>query len=105
MRLVEDDQMADALATGRADGPFGTGILSGTARRDRSVANTHGAKALLEWLAMGTVAIMDKVPWRRTPREGLAELAGEPLCRRMRRHGERQQRRRSCRRMTKPCKS
>ena len=48
VRFVEDDQVVEALTAGSADQALGIGILTGTAGRDRSIANAHCTQTLLE---------------------------------------------------------
>ena len=63
VRSVEDDQVVEAFPTDRSDDSFGIGVLSGTTRRDRSVADAHRPQTLLACAAISTVAITDKIPW------------------------------------------
>lgn len=67
MRLVEYDQMIEVLATERSNHARRISILAGTARRNWSVADTHGAKMLLKWFAIRRISVTDEIPWCRVP--------------------------------------
>ena len=67
MRLAKDDQMIEAIATERSNHARRISILAGTARRNWSVADTHGAKMLLKWFAIRRISVTDEIPWCRVP--------------------------------------
>ena len=74
-----------------ADQTFRTTILPRRSRRDRSVADTHRPHPRREDVSIGTVVVAHQVGRRRGPGEGLGDLSGQPLGRRMSRHLEPQQ--------------
>jgi hypothetical protein len=53
------------------------------------IAYAHGCKTLRDCLAVSSVTIPDHVPWWCfIPREGIGDLTGDPLRRRMRRYAQ-----------------
>src|SRR4051794_17726340 len=66
--LAEDDEVIKALASNRADQPFGVAVLPRRSRCCWSVTNTDGTKLAREHLAVDPVAITDEI-LRRGERE------------------------------------
>src|SRR5467141_2912045 len=59
--------------------------------RDRPISDAHGPHPGLEDVSVGTVIVAHQVGRCRCPREGLGDLSGQPLRRRISRHLEPQQ--------------
>ena len=74
MRLAQDDEMVDTLATDRADGPFNKTILPWRGRRNRFVPYAHGAYAVPEDGAIDPIPIPDEVLRGIIPRKCLGYL-------------------------------
>ena len=71
--------MVEALAPHGADEPFRKRILPRTARRREDFRDAPALDTMAERLAEDSVAIAEKIGWRRVVREGLHDLLGRPL--------------------------
>ena len=71
MRLVEDDQMIQALSADRPDKPFDMGILPGRAWDRWAIPDPHGSEPFPECLTVGAVAVSDEISRGRIPRKCL----------------------------------
>src|SRR5260370_1369097 len=86
MGLAQDEDMIEAFSPDRADEPFHMPVLPGRAGGGWAVAYTHRRKALRYRLTVGPISVSDHVVWCFIPREGIGDLTGDPLRRRMGRH-------------------
>jgi hypothetical protein len=64
MPLAEDQDVIQAVAAERSDQALHIWILPGRSRRDRPVANTHGADPILEDLSVGTIIAAHQIDRR-----------------------------------------
>ena len=83
MRLTQDDNMIQTLATDRSDQPFGKAILPRRGWRSRLVPDAHGAQSACDDGAIDAIPITDEVARRLIPRECLCYLARNPFGRRV----------------------
>src|SRR5215468_5273809 len=79
MGLAEDNDVIEAFPADRADQSLRMPVLPGRPRGDRMIAYTHGCKTLRHGPAVAPVTIPDHVSGCFVPREGICELAGDPL--------------------------
>src|SRR5215211_6980939 len=79
----EDHDMIQALSADRAGQPFRVSVLPRRPRRRWSVPDTHGCQTLRYGMAVRGVSVTDEVSGRLLPGIGLADLAGDPVGRRM----------------------
>jgi len=86
VRLTKDQHLVQALAAHGADQAFHMTILPWRPRQDRPVADTHGPHPGCEDMSVGAVIVAHQISRRCCPREGLGDLSGQPLGRRMSRH-------------------
>ena len=86
MRLAEDDDVIEAFPADRADQSLRMPVLPGRPRGDRVIAYAHGRKTLRDCLTIGRVTVADHVVWCFIPREGIGDLTGYPVRRRMGRY-------------------
>src|ERR1700694_502154 len=59
--------------------PFGIGILPRRSRRGRSILDAHRPNTPGEYLAIGTIPVVDEVLWSPLPPACLSELTSDPL--------------------------
>src|SRR5260370_34875418 len=71
--------MVNAFPPDRTDQPFGIGILPRRSRRGRSISDAHRANTPSEYLAIGTIPVVDEVLWSPLPAACLSELTSDPL--------------------------
>jgi len=83
MSLVQDDHVVQAFAAKTPDQPLDIGILPRTPGSDHDLLNSHMLYSLLKGGAIDAVAIAQQIPWGLVPREGVDDLLGGPLRRRM----------------------
>ena len=83
LALVDGDIGQAATADNVAQTAIGKFGLPRRSRRDRSVADAHGPHPGCEDMSVGTVIVAYQVGRRRCPGEGLGDLSGQPLGRRM----------------------
>src|SRR3954462_14173922 len=81
--LAKDNEVIKALASDRADQPFGMAVLPRRSRCCWSVTNTHGTKPAREPLAVDPVAITDEILRRVLAAAGFGDLARYPFGTRM----------------------
>src|SRR5205809_3795395 len=72
--------MVNAFPPDRTDQPFGIGILPRRSRRGRSISDAHRPNTPGEYLAIGTIPVVDEVLLSPLPAACLSELVGDPLC-------------------------
>jgi len=82
-RLVDDDNLIQAFSPYRPDQPLRVGILPGRAWSTKHLFDAQPCGRLTEYLPIVAVAITQEIPRSRVPREGLQQLLGRPLRRRM----------------------
>ena len=83
MVLIEGDHMVEAFPPDRADHLLCAWILPRRPRRDEHFLDVHPLDALSEGLAVDRVSLTDQVLRRFVVGEGLADLPGCPLGRRV----------------------
>src|SRR6266851_557759 len=86
MGLAQDEDVIEAFPPDRADEPLRMPVPPGRPRGGRVIAYTHRRKALRYRLTVGPISVSDHVVWCFIPREGIGDLTGDPLRRRMGRH-------------------
>ena len=86
--LVQHDHMIQTLSPDRADQAFCVRILPRRARRRDHFFDVHVPYALLENMAVDSVAITNQKSRRRLFGERFDNLLGRPICGRMRRNVE-----------------
>ena len=86
MGFPEDDDVIEAFAADRADEPLRMPVLPGRPRGGRVIPDAQRSKTLSNGEAVGGVAVTYDVGRCTVPREGIGDLAGDPLRRRMGRH-------------------
>src|SRR5580704_2793527 len=86
MGFAEDDDVIEAFPADRADQSLRMPILPGRPRGSRVIAYTHRRKTLRDRLTVGPISVSDHVVWCFIPRDGIGDLTGDPLRRRMGRH-------------------
>jgi hypothetical protein len=91
VRCTKDQHPVQAFAAHGANQTLHIRFLPWRSRRDRSVSDAHGPHPGLEDISVGTVIVAHQVGRCRCPQEGLGDLSGQPLRRRMSRHLEPQQ--------------
>src|SRR5437016_10735631 len=77
--LPKHNDMVNAFPPDRTDQPFGISILPRRSRRSRSISDAHRANTPSEYLAIGTIPVVDEVLWSPLPAACLSELVGDPL--------------------------
>ncbi|MDT4947187.1 MAG: hypothetical protein QOH14_3920 [Pseudonocardiales bacterium] len=75
--------MIQALPPDRADQPLRVSILPGRPRRRWSIADAHGSETSRYGVTIRGVSVADEVSGRLLPREGLGDLPGDPVSRRI----------------------
>ncbi len=83
MQLAEHDNVVKTFPPDRSDQPFGKSILPGRGWCGRLVPDAHGAQSACDDAAIDAVPIADQVVGSLIPRKGLADLACDPLRRRI----------------------
>jgi hypothetical protein len=84
VRFAQHDQVVDALSTEGADHAFRKGILPGRSRRDEHFIDAHVLESMPEVVAIDPVSITEQVSGlAAVRREGLDDLLGGPLRRRV----------------------
>src|ERR1700726_47083 len=83
MRLAQDDEMVNTLASDRSDQPFGKAILPRRGWCSRLVPDAHGAQSACDDGAIDPVAIANDVLWGLIPRKSLGDPTCNPFCRRI----------------------
>jgi hypothetical protein len=83
MRLVQDEEVVEALPADGADEPFPEGIRPGRVGGDPNLSNAHVRDAQGEHLVVDGISIAQEIPRRRVVRERLEELSSGPDGRRM----------------------
>src|SRR4030088_2710201 len=76
--------MVGALATNRADQPFGEAVLPGRACGSGLVTDPHSSQSAYDDAPVDPVPIADQVARSLIPRECLCDLACNPFCGRVR---------------------
>src|SRR5262249_38206171 len=71
--------MVNAFPPDRTDQPFGIGILPRRSPRGRSISDAHRPNTSGEYLAIGTIPVVDQVLWSPFPAACLSELTSDPL--------------------------
>ena len=89
--LAKDHDVIQAFSTNRANQPLRMPILPGCSRRNRVIPDAHRCQTLGYGMAEGGVAVAYEMGGRTVPREGLGDLAGDPLRCGIGRHAERYQ--------------
>ncbi len=79
MRLVQGDNVVEALAPNRSDQPCGKTVLPRRRWYDRPVPNAHGVQSARNDGAIDAIPIADEVAWRLIPWECLRYLAHDPF--------------------------
>jgi hypothetical protein len=72
--LAKHHQVVDALPPDCADQSFRIAVLARRTRRDRLVANAHGAQAAGDNGTVNGVTVADQVAWGRVPGKRLGDL-------------------------------
>src|SRR5215472_1090190 len=80
VRLAEDDQMIEALATSRTDDPLDVSVLPGRTRGNWMIANAHRTNAPGVRGPERSVAVTEQMARRFVPWKGFGHLACDPLC-------------------------
>src|ERR1700730_11353231 len=75
--------MVQTLAPDRSDQPFGKAVMPGRGWSNRFVPNAHGSQSACDDGAIDPIAITDHVTRGTVPRKSLADLACDPLRRRV----------------------
>ena len=83
MRFAQDHDMVQALSADRADQPFDVSVLPGRSRCRWSVPDAHGSETSRYGMAIRGVSVADEVSGRLLPWEGLGDLSGDPVGRRI----------------------
>jgi hypothetical protein len=83
VHFAQDHDMVQAFSPDRADEPFNLSVLPGRARRSWSVPDAHGSKTPRYGMAIRGVSVADEVSGCLIPGEGLGDLAGDPVGRRV----------------------
>ena len=81
--FVQHDHVIQTFAADGADDSFSVGILPGRSRRSRDFVDLHAFHAVLEIVPVDAVAISKEKSRRLLVREGVDDLLGSPLCRRI----------------------
>ena len=89
--LAEDHDVIQAFSTGRANQPLRMPSLPGCSRCNRVIPDAHRRKTFGYGMAVGDVAVAYEMDGCTIPREGLGDLAGDPLRCGIGRHAERYQ--------------
>ena len=79
MRLTKYDNVIQALATDRADQPFGKAILPRRGWRSRLAPDAHGAQSVRDDAAVDPIAIANDVLRGIIPRKRLRYLTRNPI--------------------------
>ncbi len=79
--FIPDNDVVQAFAPYRSDDAFCISLLTGAARRNRSVTNATSFNAPFEYMAVFCVVATDQEPGCRVPREGFVDLLRQPQCR------------------------
>lgn len=79
MRLVEHDQIVEALPLDGSDQSLDIWVLPRTARCSRTISNAHCSDAPLERFTVRPVAIAHEIARRRVPGKRFRDLPCEPL--------------------------
>ena len=88
MRLVEDDDVVEALSPDGADHPFRERILPGRAWCRHNLLDVHDFEPGAGHCAVNTVPIPDHVSRCSVPGERFGDLLRHPGCGRLRGHSE-----------------
>src|SRR5258708_17823536 len=83
MHLAQGNDVVHTLAPDRSDQPYGKSIRPGRGWCGRLVPDAHGAQSACDDAAIDAVPIADQVVGSLIPRKGLADLACDPLRRRI----------------------
>src|ERR1700730_3099948 len=83
MSLTRENDVVQPLPPDRSDQPFGKAILPGRGWCNRFVPNAHGSQSACDDGAIDPIAIADHVTRGTVPRKSLADLACDPLRRRV----------------------
>src|SRR5512132_1871836 len=78
MRLVQNEEVIQALAADGADCPFDERVLPGCAGGGEDLANPHTLDSPHERLAVDGVSIPEQEPWSRLVWERVDDLLGRP---------------------------
>lgn len=78
MSLAKDDHMVETIPADATDHAFGIRILPGRVWRGFDLFDAHVLNAPAEVLAVDSVAVAQKEPWRRIVGERLNDLLGRP---------------------------
>jgi hypothetical protein len=83
MRLVQNEEVVEALAANGADDPLDKRVLPGRARGDADLVDPHPFDSPHELLAVDRVSITKQESRSRIVRERLDDLLSGPDCRRV----------------------
>jgi hypothetical protein len=83
VRFAQDNDVVQALSPDRTDQPFDMTILPRRPRRSWSIPNSHGRKTPHYSMAIRGVSVPNEVLGRLIPGEGLGDLSGNPIRRRI----------------------
>src|SRR5262245_29590257 len=86
--FAEDQNMVKTFPPDRSDDALRISVLPWRARRDRTVADAHGAHTPDEGWAVSTITIANKMARCLSPAVGLGQLLGNPFCVRMSGHDQ-----------------
>src|SRR5262249_49304299 len=86
--FAEHDNVVEAIPPDRSDHPLRISVLPWRPRRDRAVANAHGAHTPNEGWAVSTIPIANETTRCRSPAVGLGQLLGNPFRGRMGGHAQ-----------------
>lgn len=79
MRLAQDDEVVNTLATDRSDQSFSEGILPRRGRRDRLVSYAHSAQATPDDGAKDAIPVTNEITRRLAPGERFVDLTRNPF--------------------------
>jgi hypothetical protein len=84
--FATDDDVIQTFSADRANQSLRMPILQGRPRGGWVIAYTHRRKTLRDRMTVGPISVSDHAVWRFNSREGIGDLTGDPLRRRMGRH-------------------
>ena len=78
MPLAEDENVIQALASGRTDQALHEGILPGTVRRGENFLDSHAPHSVAELLTVNLVTVAQEIGRSGVVREGVQDLLSGP---------------------------
>src|ERR1700745_3483634 len=83
MAFAEDQDVIQTVAPEHTEQALSMGVLPGRPRRDRTIANPHGADSTCEGVPVGAVIVAHQIGRGGISRECLHDLLRQPLRRRI----------------------